>query len=131
MLQKVGVDAWLRAHGKTVRPELTKKQKQELKECFDLIDTDGSGKFLTYIHCYLMTQTRLPWKVSWLDEAFVSRYGSIHVHERIKPSWTYFIVFDADASDKFLFSLLKYMCNMMYLLCLHPWTTQMVHVKCK
>lgn len=43
MLQKVGVDAWLRAHGKTVRPELTKKQKQELKECFDLIDADGSG----------------------------------------------------------------------------------------
>jgi Ca2+-binding EF-hand superfamily protein len=49
MLQKVGVDAWLRAHGKTVRPELTKKQKQELKECFDLIDTDGSGKLLMYI----------------------------------------------------------------------------------
>lgn len=43
MLQKVGVDAWLRAHGKVVRPELTKKQKQELKECFDLIDADGSG----------------------------------------------------------------------------------------
>ncbi|KAH7296667.1 hypothetical protein KP509_26G033400 [Ceratopteris richardii] len=43
MLQKFGVDSWLRAHGKTVRPELTKKQKQELKECFDLIDTDGSG----------------------------------------------------------------------------------------
>eukprot|EP00249_Psilotum_nudum_P013065 c24133_g1_i2 orf=220-1269(+) len=43
LLHKAGVDAWLRAHGKVVRPELTKRQKQELKECFNLIDADGSG----------------------------------------------------------------------------------------
>ncbi|EFJ32174.1 hypothetical protein SELMODRAFT_407440 [Selaginella moellendorffii] len=43
LLRKLSINTWLRAHGKFVRPELTKKQKQELKECFDLIDLDGSG----------------------------------------------------------------------------------------
>ncbi|KAG0558852.1 hypothetical protein M758_10G055200, partial [Ceratodon purpureus] len=42
-LQKLNVASWLRAHGKFVRPELTRQQKQELKECFELIDADGSG----------------------------------------------------------------------------------------
>ncbi|XP_073393681.1 uncharacterized protein [Physcomitrium patens] len=42
-LQKLSVASWLRAHGKFVRPELTRQQKQELKECFELIDADGSG----------------------------------------------------------------------------------------
>eukprot|EP01018_Ginkgo_biloba_P015986 Gb_28609 [translate_table: standard] len=42
-MHMLGVESWLRNHGKVVRPELSKKQKQELKECFDLIDTDGSG----------------------------------------------------------------------------------------
>ena len=43
VLQKLSIAGWLRAHGKFVRPELTKQQKQDLKECFELIDTDGSG----------------------------------------------------------------------------------------
>ncbi|EFJ25654.1 hypothetical protein SELMODRAFT_413868 [Selaginella moellendorffii] len=43
LLRKLSIDTWLRAHGKSVRPELTKKQKQELKECFELIDLEGSG----------------------------------------------------------------------------------------
>ena len=28
------------------RAELTEEQKQEIKEAFDLFDTDGSGKYL-------------------------------------------------------------------------------------
>ena len=43
VLQKLSIAGWLRAHGKFVRPELTKQQRQDLKECFELIDTDGSG----------------------------------------------------------------------------------------
>ncbi|CAM6047644.1 unnamed protein product [Sphagnum compactum] len=43
VLQKLSIAVWLRAHGKFVRPELTVKQRQELKECFELIDADGSG----------------------------------------------------------------------------------------
>ncbi|MCO5607412.1 hypothetical protein L7F22_061608 [Adiantum nelumboides] len=42
-LKEPVLDDLVKAHGKVVRPELTKKQKQELKECFDLIDADGSG----------------------------------------------------------------------------------------
>lgn len=48
VLQKVGLNSWLRSHGKVVRPELTTKQKMELQECFDLIDSDGSGLFLGF-----------------------------------------------------------------------------------
>lgn len=29
--------------GKNIRPELTEEQKQEIREAFDLFDTDGSG----------------------------------------------------------------------------------------
>ena len=45
VLQKLSIAGWLRAHGKFVRPELTKQQRQDLKECFELIDTDGSGMY--------------------------------------------------------------------------------------
>eukprot|EP00798_Chlamydomonas_sp_ICE-L_P009038 gene9038-16160_t len=34
---------WLKAHGKGVRPKLTETQKQELQQCFKLMDEDGSG----------------------------------------------------------------------------------------
>ncbi|KAK9804349.1 hypothetical protein WJX72_008388 [[Myrmecia] bisecta] len=37
------VAAWLRKRGKAVRPFLNKEQRQHLRECFELIDTDGSG----------------------------------------------------------------------------------------
>lgn len=37
------ISGWLRKRGKAVRPELTREQRDELKECFALIDTDGSG----------------------------------------------------------------------------------------
>jgi Ca2+-binding EF-hand superfamily protein len=30
-------------YGRTVRPKLTDEQKQQLKECFELMDQDGSG----------------------------------------------------------------------------------------
>lgn len=35
--------SWMVKHGQKPRLELTKKQRQELRECFNLIDTDGSG----------------------------------------------------------------------------------------
>jgi len=35
--------------GKAGKPELTEEQKQEIKEAFDLFDTDGSGN--TSFHC--------------------------------------------------------------------------------
>ncbi|KXZ55409.1 hypothetical protein GPECTOR_3g60 [Gonium pectorale] len=37
------VSLWLRKHGKGVKPKLTDDQKQQLKECFELMDQDGSG----------------------------------------------------------------------------------------
>lgn len=43
VLAKMGFDHWLEAHGKMKRKDLTKKQEIELKECFELIDTGGSG----------------------------------------------------------------------------------------
>ena len=35
--------AWLKSHGRRVRPKLTKFQLEQLKECFGLMDADGSG----------------------------------------------------------------------------------------
>lgn len=37
------VSSWLRKHGKPVRPQLCRKQLNALRECFDIIDADGSG----------------------------------------------------------------------------------------
>mmetsp|Transcript_22449 Transcript_22449/g.31208 ORF Transcript_22449/g.31208 Transcript_22449/m.31208 type:complete len:437 (-) Transcript_22449:160-1470(-) len=37
------IASWLRKHGKEVHPEITAEQHIELRECFDLIDADGSG----------------------------------------------------------------------------------------
>ncbi|GFR48180.1 hypothetical protein Agub_g10028, partial [Astrephomene gubernaculifera] len=34
---------WLKKHGKGVKPKLTDDQKEQLKECFELMDQDGSG----------------------------------------------------------------------------------------
>eukprot|EP00199_Chlamydomonas_sp_CCMP681_P005315 CAMPEP_0119111754 /NCGR_PEP_ID=MMETSP1180-20130426/37174_1 /TAXON_ID=3052 ORGANISM="Chlamydomonas cf sp, Strain CCMP681" /NCGR_SAMPLE_ID=MMETSP1180 /ASSEMBLY_ACC=CAM_ASM_000741 /LENGTH=108 /DNA_ID=CAMNT_0007098917 /DNA_START=134 /DNA_END=457 /DNA_ORIENTATION=+ len=34
---------WMKKHGKTVRPKLSSEQKQQLRECFELMDQDGSG----------------------------------------------------------------------------------------
>ncbi|CAM6042697.1 unnamed protein product [Sphagnum compactum] len=40
----MGYTNWLRVHGKLLRPDLSKEQHLELKECFELLDTSGSGK---------------------------------------------------------------------------------------
>lgn len=37
------VSSWLRKHGKPVRPRLDRRQLEALRECFDIIDTDGTG----------------------------------------------------------------------------------------
>lgn len=37
------VTVWLRKHGKGIKPKLSDEQKQQLKECFELMDQDGSG----------------------------------------------------------------------------------------
>lgn len=37
------ISAWLRKRGKAVRPYLKRDQRRQLRECFDMIDTDGSG----------------------------------------------------------------------------------------
>ncbi|KAK3263690.1 hypothetical protein CYMTET_27520 [Cymbomonas tetramitiformis] len=34
---------WLKKRHKPIRPELSERQRKELKECFNLIDADGSG----------------------------------------------------------------------------------------
>ncbi|KAG0567476.1 hypothetical protein KC19_7G137500 [Ceratodon purpureus] len=43
VLARGAAEPWLRVHGKLKRPEMTKKQALELRECFELIDSDGSG----------------------------------------------------------------------------------------
>lgn len=37
------ITSWLRKHGKSVRPRLDRRQLDALQECFDIIDTDGTG----------------------------------------------------------------------------------------
>ncbi|CAM6006876.1 unnamed protein product [Sphagnum balticum] len=44
VIAKMGYTNWLRVHGKLLRPDLSKEQHLELKECFELLDTSGSGK---------------------------------------------------------------------------------------
>eukprot|EP00798_Chlamydomonas_sp_ICE-L_P009789 gene9789-7675_t len=39
----VAMNRWLRSHGKNVKPKLSHQQKHEFKECFSLMDEDGSG----------------------------------------------------------------------------------------
>ncbi len=41
------ISSWLRKHGKPVRPRLDRKQLEALRECFDIIDTDGTGTVTT------------------------------------------------------------------------------------
>lgn len=41
------VGSWLRKHGKPVRPRLDRRQLDALRECFDIIDTDGTGTITT------------------------------------------------------------------------------------
>ena len=43
ILQLDEISSWLRKHGKPVRPRLDRKQLDALRECFDIIDTDGTG----------------------------------------------------------------------------------------
>jgi hypothetical protein len=44
MLARGAAEPWLRVHGKLRRPEMSKKDAMELRECFELIDSEGSGK---------------------------------------------------------------------------------------
>ena len=37
------ITSWLRKHGKSVRPRLDRRQLDVFQECFDIIDTDGTG----------------------------------------------------------------------------------------
>ena len=46
VLAKMAYAQWLKVHGKLKRPEMSKKQELELKECFELIDAGGSGTYL-------------------------------------------------------------------------------------
>ncbi|KAK9828591.1 hypothetical protein WJX72_000922 [[Myrmecia] bisecta] len=39
----ISIADWLRKHGHAVRPELSRRERGELEECFRLIDADGSG----------------------------------------------------------------------------------------
>ncbi len=43
VLQHDTISSWLRKHGKSVRPRLDRRQLNALRECFDIIDTDGTG----------------------------------------------------------------------------------------
>ena len=39
----VSIGDWLRNHGHSVRPFLTKEERAQLADCFALMDGDGSG----------------------------------------------------------------------------------------
>lgn len=49
VLARGAMEPWLRVHGKLKRPEMNKKQKLELRECFELFDPIGSGKVVNLI----------------------------------------------------------------------------------
>lgn len=52
------VSSWLRKHGKAVRPQLDKRQLEALRECFDIIDTDGTGMITAGELCSVFTVTQ-------------------------------------------------------------------------
>lgn len=41
--QATSIADWMRKHGKAVRPTLSKQERAQLTECFQLMDGDGSG----------------------------------------------------------------------------------------
>ncbi len=50
------------AAGKGKQKELTEEQKQEIKEAFDLFDTDGSVQFLGYSLSFVVFPA---WPLAW------------------------------------------------------------------
>lgn len=64
------VSTWLRMHGKAVRPQLGKRQLGALRECFDIIDTDGTGKITAEELCNVFTVSTVVYitcfKLSWM-----------------------------------------------------------------
>lgn len=42
-LRHAQMSEWCRKHGTTLRPKLTQKEREEIHECFALLDADGSG----------------------------------------------------------------------------------------
>ena len=54
------VSSWLRVHGKAVRPQLDKRQLDALRECFDIIDTDGTGMITAGELCSVFTASPSP-----------------------------------------------------------------------
>ena len=54
------VSSWLRVHGKAVRPQLDKRQLDALRECFDIIDTDGTGMITAGELCSVFTASLSP-----------------------------------------------------------------------
>lgn len=54
------VSSWLRVHGKAVRPQLDKRQLNALRECFDIIDTDGTGMITAGELCSVFTASPSP-----------------------------------------------------------------------
>lgn len=51
------VSSWLHKHGKAVRPQLDRRQLDALRECFDIIDTDGTGTITVEELCSVFTVT--------------------------------------------------------------------------
>lgn len=37
------ISIWMKKHGKIAKPKLSSEMRQQLEECFELMDTDGSG----------------------------------------------------------------------------------------
>lgn len=59
VLAKMQYAPWLKVHGKLKRPEMSKKQQLELKECFELIDSGGSGRCLSLLKIASIFQVSL------------------------------------------------------------------------
>lgn len=51
------VAQWLRKHGRSVPTELSKKQKTELRDCFNMIDAGVFKLLLAVIHFRIVDQT--------------------------------------------------------------------------
>lgn len=64
------MEPWLRTHGKLKRPELNRKQKMELRECFELFDIFGDGKC-----CFFCILGDMKTLFSWNS---ISRYKIRH-----------------------------------------------------
>lgn len=72
----VSIQLWLRKRGREVQHPITDLQRKQLQECFELIDTDGSGSLDAKELCEVF-EVRQVARMIGLERADVSAFDSL------------------------------------------------------